>query len=315
VRLTVRVPATIANLGPGFDCLGMAVGLHNEVTLAEEDEFSLEVSGEGANELPRNRSNLIPTSMEHFARAAGRELPSFSLHCTNRIPLERGLGSSSSAVVAGVTLADRLLGTSLEPDRLLGVAVEVEGHADNVAPALRGGLVLAYRSRTGWRAEQVPLSPELMPVVLVPRAARMPTLEARRVLPGGVTREDAVFNAARAALLVMALGGRTQLLAEALEDRLHQDVRLSLVPEARRIFDMLREAGVPVCVAGSGPSLLAFEREGMRLPEPDSDWEVLRLRLDLSGAKITSELCQPRLGAMSESASILRRADQEGPST
>jgi homoserine kinase len=220
---------------------------------------------------------MIFRSMSYLARETGGTLPAFRLSCSNRIPLERGLGSSSSAVVAGLTLADKLLGTALSPDAMLGMAVDIEGHADNVAAALRGGLQLAYLSSDGWRSESLPVSPGLNPVVCIPLNERMPTQEARRVLPVDVPREAASFNAGRTALLTVALGFRPELLAEALEDRLHQSVRLPLVPSSRALFEDLREAGVPVCVAGAGPSLLAFESVDSKVPDLGPGWRVLRV--------------------------------------
>lgn len=286
MKLVARVPATSANLGPGFDCLGLALGLHNEVTLEMGAPFDVEIEGEGSAELARDRSNLIYRSMQRVAESQGSELPEFSLRCINRIPLERGLGSSSAAVVAGMVLADRLTGARLSDDELLDLAVDVEGHADNVAPALRGGFTLAYDDG-GWRAESLPLSESIRPVVLVPLTERMPTAEARRVLPDQVAREDAVFNASRAALVVVALGGRPELLFSALDDRLHQPVRLPLVPRAHEVFSRLRGLDVPVCLSGAGPSLIAFESDGVLVPDLGDDWAVLRLAPDLRGAVVS----------------------------
>lgn len=288
MRFVARVPATSANLGPGFDCLGLAVALRNEVAIETSEEFSIEIEGEGAGELPRERANLIVRSMEHVAASVSAALPDFSMHCLNRIPLERGLGSSSAAVVAGVVLADAILGVGLSDDRMLELAVRVEGHADNVAPALRGGLTLAYLSRDGWRAEALPLATDLRPVLLIPLSERMPTSEARRVLPGEVSREDAIFNVSRTALVVHALSGHEHLLREALEDRLHQSVRLPLVPGAYRVYGTLQEMGIPVCMSGAGPSLLAFESDDHIVPELGDEWVVLRVAPDLEGAEVSS---------------------------
>ncbi len=286
MRLSARVSATVANLGPGFDALGMAVDLYNEVTLDTEALPAVEVEGEGEGELPLDASNLIFRAMSYLAREAGGSLPAFALRCLNRIPLERGLGSSSAAVVAGVLMADRLLGTKLSEDRLLEVAVDIEGHADNVAAALRGGLVIAYLSEDGWRAERLPLAGDLKLVVLVPLEERMATSEARRVLPLQVPREDAWFNAGRAALLTLALSGRPDLLPEALQDKLHQGVRLPLVPGSRAMFYELKDLGVPVCVAGAGPSLLAFEVDGVTIPDVGPGWRIVRVSPDPSGARV-----------------------------
>ena len=286
MRLTVNVPATVANLGPGFDCLAIALDLVNAVAVDTEGTPGVRVEGEGAGELPEDASNLILRSMAHLTDETGSALPQLSLSCRNRIPLERGLGSSAAATVAGLVLADRILGSSLPPERLLQMAVEVEGHPDNVAAALLGGLTLAYRSRDGWRAESIEPSPNLRPVVLIPDGERLPTSEARRVLPREVAFDDATFNLGRAALAVLALTSRPDLLGEALEDRLHQPARLELVPAVEALFRHLKGAGVPVCVAGAGPSLLAFESDGRPLPEIGPGWRLLRVLPRARGAEV-----------------------------
>src|SRR5689334_5098605 len=168
MRLRLEVPATVANLGPGFDCFGLAVGLSNTCTVDTEAESRVVVEGEGAGELPEDGSNLVVRAMAMLAVEAGRRLPSFVLRCRNEIPLARGLGSSASALVAGLVLADRLLGTDVGFERLLQLAADAEGHADNVAPALLGGATLAYLSADGWRAERLEVADGLRPVLLIP---------------------------------------------------------------------------------------------------------------------------------------------------
>jgi homoserine kinase len=289
MRVVVRAPATAANLGPGFDALALAVDLWNEVEADTDAAPTVEVDGEGAGELPEDASNLVFRAMVYLAREAGGNLPPFALRCRNRIPLERGLGSSAAAVVGGLVLADRLLGTDLDADRLLEVAVDLEGHPDNVAACLRGGLVIAYLSREGWRAERLRPHPSLRPVVLVPVHERLSTADARRALPREVPLADAAFNAGRASLAVVALTHRPELLPAAMEDRLHQNRRLPLVPSARAVFEDLRAAGVPVCVAGAGPSLLAFESDELRIPELGPGWRLLRLQVAAAGADVREE--------------------------
>lgn len=276
-RLSVRVPASVANLGPGFDALALAVDVDNVVEVDTEAQPAVRVEGEGAGELPEDPSNLVFRSMAYLAREAGRSLPPLELRCVNAIPLERGLGSSAAATVAGLLLANELLGVGLEADGLLRLAVDIEGHADNVAACLFGGLVLAYLSEVGWRAERLRPHGSLRPVLLLSEEERVSTTDARRVLPREVPLSDAAHNIGRAALAVVALTDRPQLLAEALEDRLHQVRRLALAPAARALYQDLREARVPVCVAGSGPSLLAFEADDARLPELGPRWRVLRV--------------------------------------
>jgi homoserine kinase len=282
----VRAPATVANLGPGFDTLALAVDLWNEVEADTDAAPAVQVEGEGVGELPEDASNLVFRAMAWLAKEAGGSLPPFALRCRNRIPLERGLGSSAAAVVSGLVLADRLLGTDLDPDRLLEVAIDIEGHPDNVSACLRGGAVIAYLSRSGWRAERLAPHPDLRPVVLIPEHERLPTADARRVLSRDVPLADAAFNVGRTALAVLALTERPELLGEALEDRLHQQRRLPMVPGARAVFEELRAQGLPVCVAGAGPSLLAFESDRATVPELGPSWKVLRLGIAPAGAAI-----------------------------
>lgn len=286
MTLVVRAPATAANLGAGFDSLALALDLVNEVRVETGGDPGIAVEGEGAGEIPEDASNLVFRSMAFLAREAGGTLPPLRIRCTNRIPLERGLGSSAAAVVSGLLLADRLLDADLEPDRLLEVAVDVEGHPDNVAACLRGGLVISYLSRAGWRAERLEPHASLRPVLLVPEEERIATDDARRVLPLDVPLRDAAFGAGRASLAVVALTQRPSLLGEALEDRLHQARRLELAPGARSVFVRLREADVPVCLSGSGPSLLAFESEEAPVPELGVGWRVLRAAVADRGADI-----------------------------
>jgi homoserine kinase len=286
VKLRAAVPATVANLGPGFDSLALAVDLANHVMIDTDTRPVVEVRGEGAGELPEDASNLVFRAMVYLAREAGGALPPFRLSSDNDIPLERGLGSSAAAVVAGLLLADRLLGTGLDPDRLLEVAVDIEGHPDNVAACLRGGVVVVYLGRDGWRAERLDPHPGLRPVLLVPVHERLSTADARRMLPREVPLSDAAFNAGRAALAVLALTARPDLIGEALEDRLHQARRLPLVPSSRALFEDLREAGVPVCVAGAGPSLLAFDTDRAQAPDLGPGWRVIRTRVLTEGATV-----------------------------
>jgi homoserine kinase len=288
VRLRVEVPATVANLGPGFDCLGLAVDMTNVATVDTEADPRLHVEGEGVGELPQDGSNLVVRAMAMLALDAGRKLPAFELRCANGIPLARGLGSSASALVMGLLLADRLLESDAGIGRLLSLAADAEGHADNVAAALLGGATLAYLSADGWRAERLDVDASLRPVLLIPEHERIATGDARRVLSREVPRVGASFNAARTALLVLALGGRPDLLADAMEDRLHQDARLRLAPGAQRVFQDLRSAGVPVCVAGSGPTLLAFDNGTASIPELAPSWRVVRTAVRTQGAEVAT---------------------------
>ena len=232
---------------------------------------------------------MIARALDEVTRRAGGPARPYRLSCRNGIPLQRGLGSSAAAVVAGVLLADRLHGLGLAADELLTLAADLEGHADNVAAGLLGGLTVAYRAADRWRAVRLDPSPDLVPVVLVPGGARTATHEARAVLPASVPFEDAAHALGRAALAVVALTARPELLGDALDDRLHEPARLGLAPASAVLLARLRGAGIPACLAGSGPSLLAFDRAGRPVPDPGPAWTTLRPRVELTGAAVTEE--------------------------
>jgi homoserine kinase len=295
VRITVRVPATSANLGPGFDCFGLALDLCNEVTIDTDAEPGVTWEGEGADELPTDGTDMVSRAIaftveqQQRIRADAR-LPSFRLHGVNRIPLERGLGSSSAAAVAGVALARTLLGPAGfdDPDGTFAYASELEGHPDNAAPATYGGLtVFALGSGFVHRLDPHPL---LDPVVLIPERLRLPTADARRALASTVDRQDAVFNIGHAALAVIALiQGDLDLLLVALHDRLHEGVRVAMLPEVGTLLDDLRRRQIPACLSGAGPSLLAFERNGRVIDDPPEGWRAIRPRIRSTGVEVVVE--------------------------
>jgi homoserine kinase len=274
VRVTVRVPATSANLGPGFDCFGLALDLCNEVTVDTEGEPGVSWEGEGAEELPTDGNDLASRTMAEAASDLGRPLPAMALHGVNRIPLERGLGSSAAASVAGAAVANALLDAPLEdePYSTFEIASRIEGHPDNAAAAAYGGVTVVLEGVP----RRLEPHPELRPVLLIPRDLRLSTRDARAVLPDPIPRADAVAQAASAAGLVIAITEDPRLLGLVMRDRLHEDARLALVPPARELRDRLRDAGVPVCVSGAGPSLLAFEEDDLTVPDPGDGWSVLR---------------------------------------
>lgn len=288
MRVTARVPATSANLGPGFDIFGLALDLCNEVTVDTEAAPSITWDGEGADELPADGTDLVSQTMANVAASMGVELPPFGLRGLNRIPLARGLGSSSAAAVAGVVLASAVLDLGLhrDPYSVFTVAAQVEGHPDNAAPASFGGFTLAL---PGGFVRRLDPHPDLRPVVLVP-GERLPTSAARAALDPTVSRADAVFNIAHAALMVEALTRDPGLLPIALRDRLHEEARLSLVPEVAEVADELRRARVPVCVSGAGPSLMAFEQDGVEVTHEllgvSSVWRILRPGIRATGFEV-----------------------------
>ena len=291
MRLTATVPATSANLGPGFDCFGLALDLLNEVTLDTEEAPGVTWEGEGADELPGDGTDMISRSMAFVAHEAGLNLPGFALHGVNRIPMERGLGSSSAAVVAGVALATHLLADELGRDvtgdraAIFRLASRVDGHPDNAAAAVYGGFTLAPQDGEVVRLDP---HPSLRPVVLIPESDRLSTADARRALASLVPRQDAVYNLSHAALMVVAMTDRPDLLSTAMRDRLHQDARLQLLPGVRDVFDAMASAGVPVAVSGSGPTLLVWEGASA-IPDPGSGWRLLRLGIRSTGAHVSED--------------------------
>lgn len=284
MRFTVAVPATSANLGPGFDCFGLALDLCNEVTLDTDGRPGVTWEGEGAGELPTDGADMVSRTMAALAQQMGLELPAFSLSGLNRIPLERGLGSSSAAAVAGVVLVSAVLDLGMhgDPYSVFAHAAGVEGHPDNAAPAAYGGFTIAL---PGGFVQRLQPHPDLRPVVLVPEL-KLSTSEARAALEAQVSRDDAVFNLAHSALMVEALTRDPSLLTVALQDRLHEQARLSLVPQVEEVAEGLRRAHVPVCVSGAGPSLLAFEQDG-ELESPGDGWAVLRPGVRTAGFELT----------------------------
>ena len=286
MRVTVRVPATSANLGPGFDTFGLALDLCNDVTVDTDEPSGVTWEGEGADELAVDGSDLVSTTMAAIASSMDTPLPSLALHGVNRIPLARGLGSSSAATVAGVVLASRVLDLGIDRGDAFSVFAEaagIEGHPDNAAPAVFGGLTIAVDGAV----HRLEPHPELHAVVLVP-SVRLDTASARDSLPDRVPMADAVFNLGHAALLVEALTTDPSLLQEALRDRLHQDARLELVPEMADQFDRIQALRrVPVCVSGAGPSLIAFPLDGAEIPpealEGPGEWRAVPLAIRREG--------------------------------
>lgn len=270
-RVCVRVPATAANLGPGFDSLGLALGLFNTVEVvgltpspspSGRGELGHEVEGESADVLPRDEQNLVRRAMAAVAERAGVRLPPVDVRQVNAIPLARGLGSSSAAIVGGCVAANELLGRPLSQDDLLAVAVAIEGHPDNVAPALLGGLTVCYAAGEGTGCLRLdPVDPPRT-VVAIPDY-EVETEQARRALPASVPRLDAVLNVGHAGAVVAAFAtGRYDALRAAMEDRLHQPYRAHLVPGMDEAIRAALEAGaLGACLSGSGPTIIAFAHE------------------------------------------------------
>ncbi|MGA1837822.1 homoserine kinase [Herbiconiux sp. 11R-BC] len=295
--VTVRVPATTANLGPGFDTLGLALALYDELTVTVRDEPGafVEVHGVGAGEVPTDETNLVVRAIAHTFAHYGQELPGLHLEAHNVIPHGRGLGSSGAAIVSGIMAAKGLLADAVEIDPLglLALATELEGHPDNVAPALFGGLTIAWVTPEGPQFKKLIVHRGVSPLVLVPQET-MSTALARSLQPESVPHADAIFNVSRSTLLIAALIQSPELLLAATEDKLHQSYRASAMPETDRLIQALRAEGFPAVVSGAGPSILVLCSDpGQRQAAADlvaaaaaTPWQALVLAVDFKGATV-----------------------------
>ena len=298
----VRVPATSANLGPGFDTLGLALGFYDEleVTVTRDAGARVEVIGEGSADsaapVTTDSTNLVVQSIAHAFKFAGVELPGLSLIAHNQIPHSRGMGSSSAAIVSGLMAAKGLLEGhyDFDEDTLLRLATELEGHPDNVAPALFGGLTIAWTEDDGPRCKKLLVHRGVSPLVLVP-SFTMSTKLARSLQPDNVPHEDAIFNVSRSSLLVAALTQSPELLFEATEDKLHQDYRAEAMPQTSTLIKVLRDQGFAAVVSGAGPSILVLcsdpaqraEASALVASHEETPWTSLALAVDFAGAQIT----------------------------
>lgn len=295
--VTVRVPASSANLGPGFDSLGLALTLYDVLTASVDSALSVEVEGEGADWVPRDGDHLVVRSAQAGFAALGAEAPGLRLRCVNALPHGRGLGSSSAAIVGGLLLARGLVADGVErlPDSaLFGLAAQLEGHPDNVAPAVFGGLTVAWSAADGsFQAVRLDVDPNLRAVAFVPPDP-LATRVARGLLPPSVPHGDAAANAGRSALLVAALTGQLpdqadRALFEGTADRLHQEYRAPAMPGSAALIGRLRDQGIAAFVSGAGPTVLAFTGEAATDPlvevaRPPAGWRVLPLEVDRTGA-------------------------------
>lgn len=296
--VTVRVPATTANLGPGFDTLGMALAVYDElqVTARAEPGATVRVIGVGEGEVPTDETNLVVRSIAHTFAALGQELPGLDLVAHNTIPHGRGMGSSGAAIVSGIMAAKGLLEgvVELDSDALLALATELEGHPDNVAPALFGGLTITWVTPDGPRFKKLIVHRGVSPLVAVPQERTMSTALARSLQPDSVPHEDAIFNVSRSALLIAALVQSPELLLAATEDKLHQSYRASAMPETDALIQVLRANGLAAVVSGAGPSILVLGSDpAQRLlaaelidANAESRWESLMLAVDFRGATV-----------------------------
>ena len=280
----VEVPATCANLGPGFDCFGLALDWRERVSLAViERGYQIDVLGEGAAELPRDESHLIIRSALVGLADLGVTAPGLWLGCRNTIPHGRGLGSSSAAIVAGLVAAAGLAQIRVEPDWLLGHANAIEGHPDNVAAAIYGGFVLAYQGRTGVRVARGHVDASIGAALFIPETS-VATDAARDLLPETVPHVDAAANSGRAALLVHALTSEPDLLYDATFDWLHQGYRAAAMPRSYELMKSLRGQGFAATISGAGPSVLVLGRQADLTALQDQQRTGFSLRLSGLGS-------------------------------
>lgn len=297
-RVQVKVPATTANLGPGFDTLGMALTIGDEliVTAVTEPGITVDVHGVGAGEVATDETNLIARSLAHAFASKGIAVPGLHFEAHNVIPHGRGLGSSGAAIVAGVMAAKGLLEGIVEftSSELLALATDMEGHPDNIAPSLFGGLTIAWMTDEGPKHKKLSVHRGVSLVVAVPEDASMSTSLARSLQPETVPHKDAIFNLSRSALLIAALIQSPELLFEATEDRLHQNYRASAMKDTDALLQSLRKQGFAAVVSGAGPSVLVLCSDpSQRLAvadvvaaHPGGTWTSHMLTVDERGATV-----------------------------
>ena len=297
-KVVVEVPATTANLGPGFDTLGMALTIQDRLTATVVDApgVRVDVHGVGEGEVPTDETNLIARSMAHAFASKKIPMPGIHLEAHNVIPHGRGLGSSGAAIVSGVMAAKGLLEGIAEfsASELLALATDMEGHPDNIAPSLFGGLTIAWMTDEGPKHKKLSVHRGVSLVVAVPEDSSMSTQLARSLQPETVPHQDAIFNLSRSALLIAALIQSPELLFEATEDRLHQNYRASAMKDTDALLQSLRAKGYAAVVSGAGPSVLILCPDpGQRLDiaqvveaHPGGTWTSHMLTVDERGATV-----------------------------
>ena len=293
-RVTIRVPATTANLGPGFDAFGCALSLHTDVTF-EETEAGLEITG--CDEAFAGPDNMAYTAFCAVLASLSEEVRGVKIHIESQIPVCRGLGSSAALLVAGAIGANVLRGNRLSTQGLLNITNAMEGHPDNLAPAFYGGLTASMVDNGLPVTVNFPLHPDWNIFALIPEF-HLPTPLARSVLPKDIHREDAIYNVAHGAMVLKALElGDEKLLRGAMQDRIHQNYRRKLIPDYDAIEAYIRTTGAAFCLSGGGPTLLCFTRsEGLReklekkLPAIcQKSWQILPLHVEFQGAQVLLE--------------------------
>lgn len=308
-QVTVRVPASSANLGPGYDSLGLALAFYDELTVTRQEAgLTFDLSGEGADQVPQDASHLVVKAMQTAWRAAGLlELPGLHIQAHNRIPHSRGMGSSASAIVAGVVAANGLLPVEhrLSDQAILQVCSGMEGHPDNVAPSLYGNVVVSYGDASGWHSLPFAADEEVLPVVAIPDY-EVPTKLARGLIPETLPHHEAAANSGRAALLTQALARYPDYLFAATQDYLHQSYRAVAMAPSAELVAYLRGLGFAAVISGAGPTVLVLARgqqerqaahqaieQARQLrsvgfyEEKELDWRVLDVDIATEGVMLT----------------------------
>lgn len=265
----IKIPATSANIGPGFDCFGLALDLYNEIEYelsGNPGDLEMIIKGEGKNTLSKGRDNLLYVSFIKVFDYLGKKPPGIKIKQINRIPLSRGLGSSSAAIVGGIVLANEILDNPLDNNQLLKIAVEIEGHPDNVAPALLGGFVISFKNNNDIISKKINVPAKIFATVIVPEF-HLSTKESREVLPKVVPMEDAIFNIGRASLLVSSLITEDyENIKFAFADKLHQDYRAPLIPGLLEIIEEAEKMDIfGISLSGAGPSIIIFHEKDTNL--------------------------------------------------
>lgn len=263
-KIRVRIPATTANFGSGFDCVGAALKLYNEIEVMQLNktagkQLSIEVYGEGKGNLPTNERNIVWKAMKKIFDNTNTPLANYHLRLINNIPLARGLGSSSATRIGGLVAANYLTGNKLSMNEIVNIAAELEGHPDNVVPAIFGGFCISYKTDKKIQYLKLNIPKNLVAVLCIPEF-EVSTIKARRILPNRIPLKDAVFNSSRVALLIAAiLEKKYELLSSAMEDRIHQTYRARLIPGMEKVFQSAKKQGAyGVALSGSGSTILAI---------------------------------------------------------
>lgn len=296
--IRIDVPATSANLGSGFDSLGIALSMHNRVWMEESDE--IDIQSVDSTVVPTDENNLIYWAAKYIYEHCGKKLPGLKILQENNIPMARGLGSSSACIVAGILGANRILGNPFTQHELLNIAARIEGHPDNTSPAISGGLVASAMEAKRVYSVSVPVSDKIAFAVMIP-PFELKTEKARAVLPEKYSREDAVYNLSRSGLMTASLfSGNLENLRVAVGDKIHQPYRSSLIENYDNVFRMSYELGsLGTYVSGAGPTIISmidasdkkfhenlvshFEKKGIK------GWKIEIMKADPEGAKIIIE--------------------------